>query len=55
MSDDRFDDGLVHSHHWATEKPATPAHAQPKVIPARRDEDFDDGLVHSHEWASSGK
>jgi hypothetical protein len=53
MSDDGFDDGLVHSHGWATEKPAIPAPAQ--VIPARREEEYDDGLVHGHDWASTGK
>ena len=54
MSDDRFDDGLVHSHDWAREKPAAPP-PQPQVIRAAREERYDDGLVHSHDWASTGK
>ena len=49
MSDDTFDDGLVHSHHWATEKPMI-------VQPATSETpDHDDGLVHDHSWASAGK
>jgi hypothetical protein len=54
MSNDDFDDGLVHGHDWASEAP-TPApvprldrrpiqmHATP--------EERDDGLVHGHAWA----
>ena len=53
MDDDRFDEGLVHSHDWAREKPAAPP--QPQVIRAAREERFDEGLVHSHDWASTGK
>jgi hypothetical protein len=49
MSNDRHDDGLVHSHGWATEPPR-PARQPPRVIPAPT-EDRDDGLVHSHGWA----
>jgi len=47
MSNDNHDDGLVHSHRWATEPPR---HPMPRVIPAPRD-DHDDGLVHTHGWA----
>jgi hypothetical protein len=47
MSNDRHDDGLVHSHRWATE-PTRPT--QPRVTPTPAD-DRDDGLVHSHGWA----
>ena len=49
MSDDRHDDGLVHSHNWATEPPC-PAQPRPRRIPAPT-EDRDDGLVHGHGWA----
>jgi hypothetical protein len=49
MSDDTFDDGLVHSHHWATEKPVTGQPAEQQT------HDHDDGLVHEHGWASNGK
>ena len=58
MSNDDYDDGLVHSHGWATEPPA------PTAGPMRRgaeiaaamsahpeEEPYDDGLVHSHGWA----
>lgn len=41
------DDGLVHSHRWATEPPRP---AQGRIIPAPR-EDHDEGLVHAHGWA----
>ncbi len=51
MSDDTFDDGLVHSHHWATEKPMTNTQADS----AEREMQHDDGLVHGHEWASGSK
>ena len=54
MSDDNFDDGLVHGHHWATEKPLSAA-AQPQAMQASRDDGYDDGLVHGHDWASTGK
>ena len=55
MSHDDFDDGLVHSHGWASDAP------MPPPAPARRmdrairmqvaDERDDDGLVHGHAWA----
>ncbi|NOG70329.1 hypothetical protein [Roseicella sp. DB1501] len=60
MSHDDYDDGLVHSHGWASEPLA------PTTGPMRRgaeiaeamarhpeEEDYDDGLVHSHGWASA--
>lgn len=54
--DDTYDDGLVHSHNWASE-PASPAKpmgpqttASVSAGPAA-DESFDDGLVHGHDWA----
>ncbi len=52
MSEDHFDDGLVHGHYWATEKPATVA--APQAIALVQFDEYDDGLVHSHDWASSG-
>ncbi len=53
MDNDLFDDGLVHSHHWATEKPVRPA--QPAAVTGRGEHDHDDGLVHGHDWASGEK
>jgi hypothetical protein len=50
MSDDRFDDGLVHEHHWAKEPPIQ---ARPQVIIPAREDRYDEGLVHSHAWAST--
>ncbi|WP_426955508.1 hypothetical protein [Muricoccus radiodurans] len=49
MSDENYDDGLVHSHGWATDKagPVIAAKA-PTTIP---EAGYDDGLVHSHDWA----
>jgi hypothetical protein len=60
MSNDDYDDGLVHSHTWATEPPL------PATGPMRRgaeiaaamsahpeEETYDDGLVHCHGWACS--
>ncbi len=51
MDNDRHDDGLVHSHGWATEPPR-PATKQGRVIPAPA-EDHDDGIDHAHGWACS--
>jgi hypothetical protein len=65
MNDDMHDDGLVHSHGWATEPPPSvgmllrPANddrraAEPPVIETARtppEDGHDDGLVHSHGWA----
>ena len=54
--DDTYDDGLVHSHNWASE-PSSPAKpAGPQTVASlsagpAADESFDDGLVHSHDWA----
>ena len=50
MSHDDFDDGLVHSHRWATEPPA-PAQRRERVIRTHVADDHDDGLVHGHAWA----
>ena len=55
---DTYDDGLVHSHNWASE-PATAASGRKLVGAATTstltsisaDEAFDDGLVHGHDWA----
>lgn len=61
MSDDRYDDGLVHSHSWATQPlahlQAQPAQQQQAQAAAPGGEPdgalpYDDGLVHSHNWAS---
>ena len=54
--DDTYDDGLVHSHNWASE-PSSPAKpAGPQTVASlsagpAADESFDDGLVHGHDWA----
>ncbi|MBV9750189.1 MAG: hypothetical protein JO157_15390 [Acetobacteraceae bacterium] len=50
MSHDDFDDGLVHSHGWATEPPG-PAQRRERVIRTHVADDHDDGLVHGHAWA----
>ncbi len=60
MTDDRYDEGLVHGHAWATEPPTPIAenlmrNLQP-AAPASslaEEEPFDDGLVHPHGWASA--
>jgi len=56
------DDGLVHSHGWATEPPPSvgmllrPANDTGKAPIATRaaqaDDGHDEGLVHGHDWAS---
>jgi hypothetical protein len=59
---ERFDDGLVHNHHWAvTADEAYPSHGQSSVIEvspweshsptAPAHDDRDEGLVHNHHWA----
>ncbi|MCO6414865.1 hypothetical protein JYK14_01575 [Siccirubricoccus sp. KC 17139] len=62
MSHDQYDDGLVHAHHWAREKPLqqpsrTPRQAELAAAMAQHPEEmaeaYDDGLVHGHGWASS--
>ncbi len=69
MDHDNHDDGLVHSHGWATEPPpsvgmllrpanddrpaGTPANDVARAMAAKQDEGHDDGLVHGHDWASS--
>ena len=43
------DDGLVHSHAWASAERGREAHVN---RPAPEPEpEHDDGLVHSHSWA----
>ena len=56
MSNDQHDDGLVHSHGWATEPPPSVGEllrpAAARVATTRDvDADHDDGLVHHHGWA----
>ncbi|MFZ4406277.1 MAG: hypothetical protein ACOYOH_02995 [Paracraurococcus sp.] len=59
MSNDDYDDGLVHSHGWATEpvaRNAGPLRRAAEIAAAmsahpEETEPFDDGLVHSHGWA----
>jgi hypothetical protein len=53
-----YDDGLVHSHGWATEPPPSVGMLlRPANDEARRgaklEEAHDDGLVHGHAWASA--
>jgi hypothetical protein len=43
------DDGLVHSHAWASEPPR-PGRA-PRTPSTRQELEHDDGLVHGHAWA----
>ncbi|TDH58509.1 hypothetical protein E2C06_32215 [Dankookia rubra] len=56
MSNDDYDDGLVHSHGWATEPPPPAGPMAGAEIAAAmsahpEEEPYDDGLVHSHGWA----
>jgi hypothetical protein len=67
MDHDMHDDGLVHSHGWATEPPPSigmllrPANDTGPVqaaeiargMTAMQDEGHDEGLVHGHGWASA--
>ncbi|MBL6454187.1 hypothetical protein JMJ55_02555 [Belnapia sp. T6] len=60
MPDDLYDDGLVHSHHWATEPMPFRGDDQPMpaappglIVHAPDDDAHDEGLVHSHGWACS--
>jgi hypothetical protein len=58
MNDDRYDDGLVHGHSWATEPPTHTAPNPPRgpdlaTTNPDKAEAFDDGLVHAHGWASA--
>ncbi len=43
---DDHDDGLVHSHNWASSERNRPA-----LVNRPPEPDFDDGLVHGHNWA----
>jgi len=54
MSHDDFDDGLVHSHAWASDEPMPPpvqARRPERAVRMHVAEDRDDGLVHGHAWA----
>ena len=59
MTPHDHDDGLVHSHGWATEPPPPATGTLRRMgatiaAPTHREDDmFDDGLVHSHGWACS--
>ena len=57
MSNDDYDDGLVHSHGWATEpmpwREEAPAEPEAHRILPHADDAYDDGLVHEHGWACS--
>jgi hypothetical protein len=58
-ADDRYDDGLVHSHDWAKADVMpcpTTRQAAPRAVFAfttHADDRYDDGLVHNHHWATS--
>jgi hypothetical protein len=63
---ERFDDGLVHNHHWAvTADEAYPSHGAGSAIEplplqsycheAQTHDRHDDGLVHNHDWAVRGQ
>jgi hypothetical protein len=56
MSNDDYDDGLVHSHGWAAEpmpwREEASMEMEPRAI-AVADDCYDDGLVHEHGWACS--
>jgi hypothetical protein len=57
MDHDMHDDGLVHTHGWATEPPPSVgellrrAEAAPRAATRIIEEAHDDGLVHGHGWA----
>lgn len=54
MSHDDFDDGLVHSHSWASDAPMPPpvaAQHPERAVRMHTAEDRDEGLVHGHAWA----
>ena len=64
MSTDNYDDGLVHSHGWATSGPPTTfatARERGSLVARAMDahpeevEAFDDGLVHGHGWACTDR
>jgi hypothetical protein len=50
---DFYDDGLVHSHNWASATPPGGHHADNRRTgkTSRPTHDHDDGLVHDHHWA----
>lgn len=45
------DDGLVHSHTWASEPPRQGRSPIRHTPPTTVEPDHDEGLVHSHGWA----
>ena len=49
MSDDLFDDGLVHGHLWASSANRPAEHVE------QDDEEHDEGLVHGHAWAGTDR
>jgi hypothetical protein len=54
MTQDDFDDGLVHDHGWACRERGRMVHRPPvEAMPAgtMREDRYDDGLVHEHRWA----
>ncbi|WP_137179626.1 hypothetical protein [Roseomonas sp. AR75] len=57
MNHDQHDDGLVHSHGWATEPPPSVGDILRGLAPREAtriiEEAHDDGLVHGHGWACS--
>ena len=50
---DFYDDGLVHSHDWASATPPGVHHTETRrtIVARARAHDHDDGLVHDHGWA----
>lgn len=51
MTQDLYDDGLVHAHGWACRERGRMVH-RPQPAPVEPDA-YDDGLVHPHGWACS--
>ena len=54
MSHDDFDDGLVHSHGWASDAPMpppVPPQRPERAVRMHTADDRDEGLVHGHAWA----
>ncbi len=66
MSDDNYDDGLVHGHAWAQEampegitrlvapRLLVPANDTAAAMNRHPEDQHDDGLVHDHGWAREG-
>ena len=59
MDHDTHDDGLVHSHGWATEPPPSVGEllrpAAARIATTTEQDGHDDGLVHGHGWASAAQ